>query len=1339
MRAIWVRSGMQVWEAAAVGCFAVLAGWATSSHVVTALAGLALGLLSVISSVRSRRLRCAAVGAVMVAAAGVAVVTSVRIHRIESDWEVVREGLVQLGSESLARLLSDAVGLARSLNEAGLATRGESGPAAFKSLAATTAGAPMEAGVAVYGPDGRPVSWGGRFRVYPATGPDELSATITPFYSVLEARQELGGLTAVSQVVLDADSLIPAYDGSVASLFLAATGSRVEFINPRNAPEESDVFDYCIPSCSSSDVRPDTLFSVRTIPPGQGILKLRVSFAGGQRVVFLVLIAGLLLLAFGGLMAKRLIVFGLCLLFVVTPAGSLIGFDALFSPATYFWSALGIFSSSAGSLMSGAALAVIAIVGLWRTSIPRSTITFFASALLVASAPYAMRLAARGITPPAHGAGVGMWISWELALTAISVALVIVAAYLVRGVGLKSPGWMAWVAAGLALGVAALGLIIWDPISAWPEWYTFLWVPALILAVQPTRKIRLVVTIAVVTGSASALLTWGAAVEGRLVVADRELERTVQEIDLLQLSMLETLGSELSAADLPTTESDLLSVWRGSRLAVEGYVGLLASWDPDGTNIARLDLAALNISDVVLREAARDAGRAGEPEIRRVESGTGIRNLLTVPYSDGSALTVGVGPATSLASPTSVGFYLGLMDLQGVPFEVSVSEPVSRSENPEQLEWVRRGWRVRGTRAMSDNGVVRHLHVDVSLRGFGRLLVRGALTVLVNIVLIAGLWLLGEMLAGGLVVPLELKRAVNVSSYRVRLTAVLAAFFVLPTVGFSAWTLNRIGSHAERDRELSTRGTLKEVAAAVAVGNESGLFAERVTPVGERFGVDIALYVDGVLVRAGNPLFSQSGIFGAFLPGEVYSGLVLEDEIEMVKSGPIGREITPVGYRILAAGESSSSVLAMPAPPGAVRLGEEQEDLIMAVLLATILGLAAAAWLAAFAARSLSHPVRALQQAAAAVGRGEPITPFEPRPMAEFQPVMLAFEKMESDVREHQAALVANLRLTSAVLQNVATGIIALDKHERVTASNRRAEDLLGVSLEVGATMGEQVPAEWRDITAWVSGFIKRGGETESDEFTVGHRRVSARVAVLEGEEGGCVVALDDATELARAERVIAWGEMARQVAHEVKNPLTPIRLGIQHLQRSHRDDRTDFSETLERTSRQILAEIERLDAIARAFSRFGSPSAESEPVSETDLAKVIRETVDLYSVSADLEIVVESAAEVVFGTARPDELKEVLVNMIENARDAGAGRIGIQLSSEPGGDVTIEVRDDGRGIEPEVLPRVFEPQFSTTTSGTGLGLAICKRLVESWGAAITVRSDKGEGTTVTINLSRRG
>jgi len=208
-------------------------------------------------------------------------------------------------------------------------------------------------------------------------------------------------------------------------------------------------------------------------------------------------------------------------------------------------------------------------------------------------------------------------------------------------------------------------------------------------------------------------------------------------------------------------------------------------------------------------------------------------------------------------------------------------------------------------------------------------------------------------------------------------------------------------------------------------------------------------------------------------------------------------------------------------------------------------------------------------------------------------------------------------------------------------------------------------------------------------------------------------------------------------VAHEIKNPLTPIRLGVQHLQRARRRGSPDFDATLEQTAQQILAEIERLDAIARAFARFGAPPTEAGPLVVADLVTLAADAAALYALAGETTVTVRSDGPVM-ARVRKDEVKEVLINLVENARDAGAGTVQLRLRSANGAAV-LDVVDDGRGIAEDDLPRVFEPHFSTTTSGTGLGLAICRRLVESWGGSIAVASAPGRGTTFTIAMPDPG
>lgn len=219
-----------------------------------------------------------------------------------------------------------------------------------------------------------------------------------------------------------------------------------------------------------------------------------------------------------------------------------------------------------------------------------------------------------------------------------------------------------------------------------------------------------------------------------------------------------------------------------------------------------------------------------------------------------------------------------------------------------------------------------------------------------------------------------------------------------------------------------------------------------------------------------------------------------------------------------------------------------------------------------------------------------------------------------------------------------------------------------------------------------------------------------------------------------RVARIVAWGEMASQVAHEIKNPLTPMRLGVQHLRRVHEDGRTPIGPVLESTTARILAEIDRLDRIARSFSRFGVPASERGPLEAVPLAAVAREVAELYRLGPEDAVIAVEAGPAESVAARADEVKEALVNLIENARDAGARTIRIRIAG-----TTLAVEDDGRGVPAELLPRIFEPRFSTSTSGSGLGLAIVKRLVEGWGGTIAVESVEGQGTSVRMVLRAAG
>jgi signal transduction histidine kinase len=616
---------------------------------------------------------------------------------------------------------------------------------------------------------------------------------------------------------------------------------------------------------------------------------------------------------------------------------------------------------------------------------------------------------------------------------------------------------------------------------------------------------------------------------------------------------------------------------------------------------------------------------------------------------------------------------------------------------------------------------------------------RGTLIVLLDLGIVGLLWILSVVADGGFVRWLQARRRTWARSYRLRLTIALFAFFVLPALAFAVWSYQRLSSEAIGARDVLVRETLRAVGSTTSDSASLG-------PEARRLKTPLLAYEAGALRSASDPLLVGLAPTGHFLRDDVERLLVIGDEESVSRPADIGTARTLFGYRSLDRPGIADLVLAAPAGPEELTLGLGRDDLSIFVLFATALGAAAALWLSGIAARQLARPIGSLRTAALALAAGDRLPPLDTEPTAEFRPVFTAFRRMASDLNASRSALEETQRRIAAILRNVASGVIAVDASGRVVLANPRADDLLGVKLPPGTSLADVAPAELMEA-------VTRVGSGDSDDvaFELARRGGEQELRVrLTPIADAVVITIDDITQVARAQRVLAWGEMARQVAHEIKNPLTPIRLGVQHLRRARADHRVDFDRVLEQNVNRILAEIDRLDEIARAFSRYGSAPNERPRAVATDVAAVVRDVVALESMAEGgdsqdtLRWRIDGADERVPALASGDELREVLLNVFENARLAGAREVAVSVTTngtsaaedaESDPRVTIEIRDDGHGIPSDVLPRIFEPHFSTRTSGSGLGLAISRQIIDAWGGAISVASDVGRGTTVRIAL----
>jgi len=228
----------------------------------------------------------------------------------------------------------------------------------------------------------------------------------------------------------------------------------------------------------------------------------------------------------------------------------------------------------------------------------------------------------------------------------------------------------------------------------------------------------------------------------------------------------------------------------------------------------------------------------------------------------------------------------------------------------------------------------------------------------------------------------------------------------------------------------------------------------------------------------------------------------------------------------------------------------------------------------------------------------------------------------------------------------------------------------------------------------------------------------------------------ENAILLAQSERESAWREMARQVAHEIKNPLTPMKLNIQYLQQAFRNNKPNIEGLVDRVSDSIIEQIDNLAYIASEFSNFAKmPEAKPENL---DLCDLLNRAVELYMNEPNVSVILEPSIEKFTVFSDRSQLLRVINNLLENAKQAipesRKGIIIVSVKAE-GSEVLITIKDNGEGISDEVIKKIFQPYFTTKSSGTGLGLAMTKKIIEFWKGRIWFDTKEGNGTTFYISL----
>jgi two-component system nitrogen regulation sensor histidine kinase NtrY len=420
------------------------------------------------------------------------------------------------------------------------------------------------------------------------------------------------------------------------------------------------------------------------------------------------------------------------------------------------------------------------------------------------------------------------------------------------------------------------------------------------------------------------------------------------------------------------------------------------------------------------------------------------------------------------------------------------------------------------------------------------------------------------------------------------------------------------------------------------------------------------------------------------------------------------------------------------------RIGVQVAFALMFAVIALIV-LLSAVWIGLNFANRLVAPIRRLIGAANLVSTGNlyvrvPVRSSE----GDLGQLGETFNRMTQELRTQRDDIVnardvidSRRRFTEAVLAGASAGVIGVDGNGGVSILNRSAEKLIGCTeaQALGRPLTDVLP-ELTDIMA-----AAQSGARAQDQITISRngreRNLSVRVTSEQSAESdhGYVVTLDDITELVAAQRTSAWADVARRIAHEIKNPLTPIQLSAERLRRKYGKQIIDDSGVFEQCTDTIVRQVDDIRRMVDEFSRFARMP--KPVIAADDVADTVRQSVFLLRVgNAEIDIDVEIAEDPM--PARFDRrlISQALTNIIKNAAEAisavpvaelGKGSIRVFASRE-GDNIAIDVVDNGIGLPKENRSRLFEPYVTTREKGTGLGLAIVGRIIEDHGGSIELR-----------------
>jgi len=441
-----------------------------------------------------------------------------------------------------------------------------------------------------------------------------------------------------------------------------------------------------------------------------------------------------------------------------------------------------------------------------------------------------------------------------------------------------------------------------------------------------------------------------------------------------------------------------------------------------------------------------------------------------------------------------------------------------------------------------------------------------------------------------------------------------------------------------------------------------------------------------------------------------------------------------------------------------VQKDEIRASHMLLFLMVTMVILLASSWTGMYLARRVTLPIQALAEGTRRISGGDLSHRVDVEADDELGVLVDSFNRMTQELasskemleRSNQELVTSNERLAAeraliaAVLQNVAAGVVSIDPAGTIFTCNGAALEML--RQRESEVVGRHFAEAWADpdrarLAAAVRELARSGGQGGREvHLTVGGewKTFDLKGTALRDAEGkiqGGVLVIEDLTELIKAQQLAAWNEAARRIAHEIRNPLTPIRLSAERLLRKAQQGDPGLVKAIEEAEEIIVREVVTLQGMVDEFSRYARmPRPRPAPV---DLPKLVGETIHLYR---DLKpgVAVEGSVDPELTAVWIDgeQIKRALINLLDNAVEATEAPGRVTVGAQPvNGHLEIQVADTGRGIPPESKEKLFLPYFSTKGRGTGLGLSIVHRIVTDHQGAIRVEDNAPRGTVFTVEL----